>query len=1052
MATASESATFTPFAKRIPAGPKSAKFNDLSAAKKRQINGIRSIKLWVDRVVVGMQVTYTLAGGKTFRAPVRGAKKGKVSWVRLKADEELIQLSAQGNTGSIRALTFLSTRVDGRVRLHGPFGPGEIATHRKGKPVKYRTHELLVGGSDDRGFSWYGGKIMAFTGATRDGRLNGLGVLTAPIVDVADGISSTSVLAEDYHEVRSGSRGQKKLKQYASYRSTVKLPADTKAVTLWAESQVRVEIGGRAKVLDPVKPTEVKPNALSQLTINVEAGDLSVPAIKIRSDQMTDVWQWYTLHPDVAAHEKIAAWDTDTLYANRSKLGISKKVSKKDCAAVQSAIANVVKLGLPSAGQAAHERSVEPKGMNDANWVLDFRGGKARYASAKKTEAKQAKKKVKRVRRVAAARGFFKDVGKGLSKAGSDIGKGVSKVGSDIGKGVETVVVETSKTKPVKDLVKTAKDVGKSDVVKSAGKLGKNVIKTGEQLGKDLGRGDFDAFGKHLGEGGLQLGRDVTRLGEHTVVTIVNAAGDAIEYVLDQAAAVGKFIVDLLESIGAQLKKIIDFLVDLLPWKAINRTQKQLQSMLERSLRNFASGEVTRELESRIDNGLAWLDAEGSAALDKATRSLGGKVKPSKKVAEITTAVGKAAGKVGDVVGGVASKATKWIDKGLEYLTWLIGKLVEKIPLVKDIAKVVRKAAKVVGKIVGEIGAAARAAGEHIPDGLATAITNLGEIAKDPKSAPVLLAAAMLQLVKAILGAGIELVRRLIGAVFGASKQLASLALELGRLDLFPGKKAKGNSIFVKIYNFVVGIDLSVFSVLTWLLAIPITLVHMAAFGKAPRFTVAKRGTLSGIYETSRTIGALVCSFLELGIAAFLDTKEVMRGASQYVRLVSEGETPPPDRSPLEIQAEWTSWFLAVLGHAFSEPFIFEPDEEKALEQWGWGVGALGLFVDLVALFAGGARTRRWDISGIMAGREGGIIALLIEGTQLTCASIVLLKTSASPAKIVADLSGGVSGVVASIFMIAVPQPSPHGAAAIAILGGILAATSLTAGLIDDFA
>lgn len=1017
---------YTAFPISIPAGPKSTEFDDSVDAKARQITGIHSINVWVDGVVAGLQVTYTLATGKTYRAPVRGSKTGTKTRIPLEPDEELIQLSAEGNTESIRSLTFLSSMVDGTVRLHGPFGEGEVPVKSKGKPVKYKMFELLVGGSDDRGFSWYGGKVMALTGSTRAGRLTGLGVRAAPIVEVPAGFSSTATIAEDYREVRSGSKGKKKLQRYSVYRSTLVVPEGSGKVTLWAEEQVEVKVNGRNKTLDPVKGVELEPNALSQLTITVEAKALSVPAIKVRTEQMSEPWQWYTLHPDVAAHEKIASWDAGTLHANRKKLGISKKVSKEDCDAVQVAVANVARLGLPSVGQSSHERSIDADAMADSNWILDFSGSSIDYQKATKTTTAEAKQDADNVTRVAAASSLIKKIKRGTRKAG----KAVKKTTSKATNGVAKVIVETSKTKPIKGATK-----GVKKIAKSAEHLGKNVAKTGQKLGKDIARGDVVSFGKHLGKGGLQLGKDVTRLGKHTVVTLIDVTGEAVEFVLDQAAALGELMLDLLESIGAKLIKIIEFLVDLLPWKAIARTQKSLLNLLEGALEDFASGEATAKFEGAIDEGLKWLEAKGEAALDQATRKLGGKVLPRESVTNFMTTAGRKAGRVGKTLGDASSKVMKLIEKALEPVTWLLGKLFDKVPLIGDILKILDKAAKQIAQLARDIGDVAKQAGEAIPEGLGAAISNLMAIADKPRDAPALLVSAMLQLVKAVIASGVLAIRGLVKLVFGAGQILAGVFLEIGRLDLFPGKKKRGDSIFVKIYNAVVGIDLSFFSVLTWLLAIPVTLVHMAIHGgKAPTFALAKRN--EGV-ETARAVTAALCNFGEVVIVAFLNGAELARG--------KEGE-----KSNKEKLGEVGSLVLALISYACGLP-LPKPEEEAPLEYAAFGVGSLGLLLDIIALVASkSSRAVRWDAFEVKGIRAGALLVLCIEGSNLGLQSAIIHKTKPKAAKYVAEISGGVAGVVDALVLALVPEPAPRLAVGLAAMDAVLGMTSAVAGAIDD--
>ncbi|NVB39323.1 hypothetical protein G6O69_15880 [Pseudenhygromyxa sp. WMMC2535] len=233
----------------------------------------------------------------------------------------------------------------------------------------------------------------------------------------------------------------------------------------------------------------------------------------------------------------------------------------------------------------------------------------------------------------------------------------------------------------------------------------------------------------------------MTKLGKHTVVTVINVAGEAVEFVLDRTVALGKLMWQLLESLGAKLLKLLEFLIDLLPWKAIAQTQKQLLEVLEGGLAQLAEGDMSK-IEAALDKGLARVGDEAGDALDALTRKLGGKVHTGKGVAEVGTEVSKVAKGVAKEVGKVSDKVMGWLSKPLEYINWLLSKLFSKIPLVDQIAKVMAKAAKRLGKVIAELGEAMVAAGKVLPEGLGAAITNIAAIAKKPAQAPVLLASA----------------------------------------------------------------------------------------------------------------------------------------------------------------------------------------------------------------------------------------------------------------------------------------------------------------------
>ncbi|MCA9649476.1 MAG: hypothetical protein H6712_20295 [Myxococcales bacterium] len=1034
----SESPRFTSFSTSIVAGDGSAAFDDDADAKGKPIIGIAKLSLWVDGVVTGLQVTYSLADGKTYRAPLRGSKTGKRSNIELEADEEIIQLAGRGNTGSITSLSLLSTKVDGTTRLHGPFGDGELEVKAKGKVVAYKNVEMIVGGSDAQGFSWYGGKVMAFVGATRDDRLTGLGVLTAPILEGVEGVSSTSVISQEYRELKSGSKGQKKLESYPAYRSIVTLPGGTKEVSLWAEEQLKVTINGKARTLDPVKPTTVAPNDVGKLSVVVDATDISVPAIKIRTDGMSDPWQWYSLHPDVAAHAKIAAWDSDTLYDNRSKLGMSNTVTKEDCAAVQTAVSNVAKLGLPTAGQASYERRIDANNMDDANWMLDLGGDGIGYSKVSKSEAKKAKDEATTVSRGAAASGIKKT----LNKAGKKTKKATSSVSK--------VVVETAKT-----TTKTVADAGGSKVVSDLVETANDVVDTGEQVGTDLSKGKVGAAAKHLGQGGLELGRDVGKLGKHAVVTVINVAGEAVEYVLDRTVALGKLMWDLLQTLGAKLMKLIELLLDLIPWNAIAKTQKQLMGVLEQALGGLSEERVA-EITGQIDGFFDDLREGGEKALDDATRKLGGKVEPSGGIKSAAASASDKTKKLDSSAGKAFDKIQKILSKPLELVSWLINKLLESIPGLKTLTKALATAAKKVAGVLADLMSSAARALKVLPPALGSSLTNLMEIAKKPAEAPTLIASAVLQLVKGVMGVSLELASELITAMFRGVQTLGELLLELGKTDLFPGKK-KG--FIADFFDFVVGGELSLFKLLTFVLAIPITLVHLAVYGKAPNLKApAQRADTDKIVKTTYLVTDVVCSAAELAIGAFLDGIDLVKGTRAYANLESGESQTFGDKNPKATLAlEILSLSCGVIGNVVGNPYQFadKPQNERAKlknvsEQVFYWIGVAQLMLDIATLIKDQKRAVRADLADENPGREGAYITLAFEFLMLTAKSVVAGVGKREGLGLASDIIDSVGSVVEASMLSAFPQGNEKVAAACVVSDVAFGVTQISLGLAAD--
>lgn len=1008
--TVSVVSRFAAFATTIPSGPGAQAFDDRADAGDHPVNGIERIDLWVEAVVTGLQVTYTLAGGGRYQAPLRGSKTGHHHSVALAPDEELIQISGRGDGRSVAGLRLLSCRVDGGVRLHGPFGAGEAPGASDSPAAVYTDVEMIVGGSDESGFCWFGGKIMAFLGHTRDRRLTGLGVATAPIVEVVEGLSSTSVLSTDYRAAKSG-KSRAALEPYPVYRSTLALPADTREVTLWAEEQLHVVVDGRALVLDPVRPTVVAPNAWARVTVVVPATGLVVPAIKVRTDAMRDPWQWYTLHPDVAAHAKIAAWGPDTLFDQRATLGVDDEATQEDCAAIQAAVVNFAKLGLPGEGQAAHERRIDAEAMEQSDWLLDLTGDQAVFQPVDADGAREVKQQAVKVTRGAAGSSLKKLLSKGKRVAG----------------GVGKVIVQTART-------------GSSAVVETIERGGEAAVDGAAKLGKDLERGS------------LELGRDVRKLGKHAIVTIIKIGGEAIEFVLDRTVALGKLIFELLEGLGVKMLELLEFLVDLIPWTAITETQKQLMDVLERALAGLAGADTGPALAS-LSGAFDSMRADADAALDRLTVDLGGKVEPSGGIRSL----GEAASAGARPAEKAASKAMKQVEKVLarpiELVTWLVNKLLEKIPILGPVLDVLAAGAAQVAEVFAELVAGLGKAAKALVGPLGASITNLLEILKHPSKAPNYVAGAVLQLAKGLLDAGAELVVELASAALRGVQRLAGILLELGTVDLIPGQKKKHGIPFITdFYNFIVGGKLSLFKLITFLLAVPITLVHEAVFGSAPSFKqpVAR----ANARQTTLVVAAGVCSLAELSINAFLDASALIVGVEGYEDIkTGTRQTVADQKSSLILPLEVSSLICSVLAFGLTSPLEFDKKpkngEEVAGQLYFW-LDAAQIALDIIGLVKDQRRMVRADLAHGNKTREGAWGMLLFEVAKLTGKIVVAVKYERHGSGFAADVLDGTGAVVEAALLGFFPDSNPTVAKVCVASDAAFGLASLGAGLAAD--
>lgn len=1036
------------------AGPQSQAFDDLEKLRGARVQALASLTIWVDGVVCGLRCSYRKSDGKIYRAPMRGTAKGKKHTIELGPDEALIQLSGRCNGASITNLSLLTTTPSGESQIHGPFGQGSVAVKEKAKEKAYRSRDIVLGGSDDHGFSFHGQRALALRGHTREGRISGLQIYVAPLAPAAQAIESTVALSQDYRERRSGSRGQLKLEPYAVHRATISLPTSAEHATLWAAEQLSVSIGDKTHVLDPNAPTRVPVNALSKIVINIAADSLSVPAIKVRTDDMHDPWASHIVHPELAAHEKLASWGPDTLYDQRKKLGIGSEYTREDCASIQSAVANISRMGLPGKGQASHERLIDAANMDSANWVLDMDGESLDYAKVDRSGAAQVKQAANQVVTSSAAAGKRKKKRKGL---------GLNKLKNKTKNSVSKVVVETKKSKPVATVSKTAEKAGKSPaktvnkaggdkVIKAGTELGKNAAETGTKVGNNIAKGNISGAAHQLGKGTLQLGKDVATVGKRVFVTIIHVGGEAMEYVLDRTVALGKLIGEILETIGVKILKLINSLLDLMPWKMIAATQKQLEDVLEGTLATIAEMKVD-EVMARVDTAFDQVRKQSDKAFDSATRSIGAKVGGDGIRQAASSAARQVGAKTKKLQKGAAQLSTqiqKLLTKPLEAVYWLLDKILSKVPVLNKITSILEKAGTKLQATITALSDAMGKAAAVLPDALASALSNIVAIIKRPQDAPVLLVGAMLQLSKGLVGVGVEVVRGIVEIAVRAVKSIVSVVLTIGRLDMVPGRKRKSAKIpvFDQIYNALVGGNASIFKMLTFVLAIPVTFLSLAVNQRAPKFGVLAQNASSDKAkrraERDRAIASACIGAGEQAIVACLDGMELARGPLRYIPLgnsrgevvqrqkSSSGGKDGSPKTPLEIFGEVVAWMCKATTIGLGNPWQNRANAKtrSELEEAAWWIESSLLCVDFAGMLdfkRRPARLVRWDISDKWKVREGAAMAILsssvLFGLQVTTTGMYA-KDKGVLAQ-VGDWLGSGLGVAQALFLTICDDPEP---------------------------
>jgi hypothetical protein len=977
----------------IPGVGDTTPFDDLVDAKGKAIAGIKQLTLYAQSVVNGLQVDYLLADGSTYQAPLRGKAEGKKAVIPLAPEEALVQLKGRGGAPGIASLTLSIASTTGQSRVVGPFGSGEqsLAPGMKLPPgmpqPKIPLPGLMpygktLGGTSDQGFSYFGSRAAVFHGRLdKKGLLVGLGVYSAPLVTWDDDVFSTSVLVEDF---RPDAKAKEKIASFSNYRSIITVPAGTAQVDLWAEEELKVTIGTREYTLDPVRKTTVKPNGLNKVVIDIEATDVSCPALKVRTETMKGPWEWLSIHPDVAAHEKIASWSADTLHDTKAKLGIDPKYSKEECANVQSAVTNLARAAAPAPG--GNERRIDPSKMDYSDWVLDFDGPKVDYKALTTEEAKKINATVKKVTKTQSALSVgkwlkkktgsvtkvvvstAKDVGNTATNVAKDVGNTATNVAKDVGNTATNVAKDAGKAandfskgaeQLAKDFAKSAENAGKTfvenaeQVAKDFEKLGKDGATLVTHMGENLIHGNFEEFGKDFVKDGLKLGMDVAVTGFDIFVTVHTFTGEALMFVLDHTGKFGKVIGGILRAIGTAIERVVEFLRDPQNWKAIIKTQKALIESVEKSLDSLLQvdkAKLKQLLGARLDK----LKKDAIQPIDAVIKKLGGDTDPSK----LSQQAGKA---TSSAISTVSSSVSDVISKPLEALDWLLSKILDAIPGLSGVEKIISAILDELKDISKAMSKAWGIAAEKLASMLGQTVSDLVAIVTNPTHAPELIACMFLNFIKGLMDAGVDVAKAFVDVTIDAMTALMKGFVKIitGRIDI-PGLS--------DLYQFITGQPLSLLGLLALLVALPTTLIHVAVFGEAPDFQARVASGGMAKLEKGMAIAAYSCSIVESLLNGYLDYRLVMKPAKVQAAARQEsmrmGDSADgavgvmdyvknADTFPVEL----ASLTLAGLGWVCSSPLDW--NDKNFWEDLSWSWGAVPLALDIYSMCSGGSRLVR---------------------------------------------------------------------------------------------
>lgn len=113
-------------------------WDDNITGHKPAIVGVRRIDIRHGNQVDGLQVTYLLADGSTYSAPMHGGGGGSPSSFILAEDEMIIRIEGKTNNTLVDQLTFITKNAAGEEKKYGPYGKtGQTAFSVEGYVVGF---------------------------------------------------------------------------------------------------------------------------------------------------------------------------------------------------------------------------------------------------------------------------------------------------------------------------------------------------------------------------------------------------------------------------------------------------------------------------------------------------------------------------------------------------------------------------------------------------------------------------------------------------------------------------------------------------------------------------------------------------------------------------------------------------------------------------------------------------------------------------------------------------------------------------------------------------
>ncbi len=624
------------------------------------------------------------------------------------------------------------------------------------------------------------------------------------------GITSRSTLVEDRRFDDDG-----RIEKYMSYRTILRVPPSVTELEITADGPITIDIEGDRTTVDTTRALRTSPNAISCVVLNIAATALTLPTLFVRTNTMpSDEDARIIVHPDVAAHQRIADMPPGQLYERQGELGLLTPLTREQADGLQSALANLTRTTQYTYHATPygvhHRRQVSAANMEHPHWTLSLSDGRPSYQTLTTEEALS----------------IGRDFSLGVAQSERDGAGLAARLPGDPG-GVDAVTID-----PLGELVGltvlTVDNVG-TDLVETGAYAVGSVTTAADGVGRRIGR-SCDELGENLKNGDVVGAMGALSSGRLTPVNALASGGRGLEagvvqgldtlfggvpkefaklvviiqhfedgvrkFVHDGVADLNTFVANVWHALGIEVHTFIAWLGAETHWPAVEAKQRELATWFETGITGLEG----------------WLDERKDDA-DRFFGSIETTVK-----ADIEAAMPK----IPAPLTGAHNQLDRAHNEAVAWIEWIISQLVhyettspaavlfefEKTAFEGPLGSFTSMAEDALGPFA-----------EKLEPVFAEALVDIKEIFSNPHLSPDDLAAAMLRLASLTAVDALEIANDLIDGVFETLRSMTESFRSAA--DATPDIP-----LLADFYRDATGSSLSLRNITTLLIALPTTLLE----------------------------------------------------------------------------------------------------------------------------------------------------------------------------------------------------------------------------------